>query len=125
MNVQKRIQVEVDQQQMIILFIPMMIPETEQKTDAMTIQLQELTWAVITVLIVRSNNYKMKTIRLFTTLMIGIVFLFSTSSCFVYVDKDNGKHRGWYKNPNNPHHPQSTKPAKVGKSNGNGKGKGK
>lgn len=29
--------------------------------------------------------------------------------------QDNGKHKGWYKNKNNPHHPASkkTKPSKV------------
>lgn len=40
--------------------------------------------------------------------------------------KDNGLHKGWYKNPNNPHHPRTTnpghtkvdkgKPAKGGKA---------
>lgn len=25
---------------------------------------------------------------------------------------DNGKHKGWYKNPNNPHHPLSGKKKK-------------
>lgn len=44
---------------------------------------------------------------------------------------DNGKHKGWYKNENNPHNPmhagnngKSNTPAKNGpsKSNGNGKG---
>lgn len=24
--------------------------------------------------------------------------------------RDNGQHKGWYKNPNNPHHPQTTNP---------------
>ena len=24
--------------------------------------------------------------------------------------KDNGLHKGWYKNPNNPHHPNTTNP---------------
>ncbi len=24
--------------------------------------------------------------------------------------KDNGLHKGWYKNPNNPHHPYTTNP---------------
>ncbi|CAM3531235.1 hypothetical protein POKO110462_07500 [Pontibacter korlensis] len=24
--------------------------------------------------------------------------------------KDNGLHKGWYKNPNNPHHPRTTNP---------------
>jgi hypothetical protein len=26
---------------------------------------------------------------------------------------DNGNHKGWYKNNNNPHHPNSTNPGKV------------
>lgn len=64
----------------------------------------------------------MKTVRLYTALIIGVVFMFSTTSCFVLVSKDNGKHKGWYKNPNNPHHPKSNKP---GKSNGNNHGKGR
>ncbi len=41
---------------------------------------------------------------------------------------DNGKHKGWYKNTNNPHHPNTTNPghtkAKAAKGN-KGKGKGK
>ncbi|SFC24569.1 hypothetical protein SAMN05421780_1044 [Flexibacter flexilis DSM 6793] len=42
--------------------------------------------------------------------------LFSMSSCLVssthttVVKKDSGKHKGWYKNSNNPHHPHSTNP---------------
>ncbi|MER2996553.1 hypothetical protein ABS362_03295 [Pontibacter populi] len=36
--------------------------------------------------------------------------------------KDNGLHKGWYKNPNNPHHPNTTNP---GHTKGKGKGKGK
>ncbi|MFT2007518.1 hypothetical protein ACMA1I_02490 [Pontibacter sp. 13R65] len=47
------------------------------------------------------------------------------------VKKDNGLHKGWYKNPNNPHHPRTTNPGHTkknapGKSKnhaGNGKGK--
>lgn len=34
--------------------------------------------------------------------------------------KDNGLHKGWYKNPNNPHHPNTTNPGHTKK-----KGKGK
>ena len=33
--------------------------------------------------------------------------------------KDNGLHKGWYKNPNNPHHPRTTNP---GHTKGKGKG---
>ena len=61
----------------------------------------------------------------------------SLTSCVVVppvaVKKDNGKHKGWYKNTNNPHNANTTNPghtksiAKVdtkGKGNGNGNGKG-
>lgn len=41
--------------------------------------------------------------------------------------KDNGLHKGWYKNPNNPHHPNTTNPGHTkqkGKPTGkNGKKK--
>jgi len=40
-------------------------------------------------------------------------FMLNLSSCVVYVKKDNGKHKGWYKNPNNPHNPQTTNPGKA------------
>ncbi|MES2733108.1 MAG: hypothetical protein V4714_15275 [Bacteroidota bacterium] len=54
------------------------------------------------------------------------------------VKKDNGKHKGWYKNPHNPHHPSNNTTTVVvvendnghghghghGKSKGKGKGKG-
>jgi hypothetical protein len=47
------------------------------------------------------------------------------------VKSDNGKHKGWFKNSNNPHHPLTTNPGhtktKVVKAkspnNGNNKGK--
>jgi ABC-type oligopeptide transport system substrate-binding subunit len=43
--------------------------------------------------------------------------LFSTTSCAVYTQESAGKHKGWYKNSNNPHHPNSTNPGKSeGKS---------
>ncbi|MES2764058.1 MAG: hypothetical protein V4677_17715 [Bacteroidota bacterium] len=50
----------------------------------------------------------------------------SQSSCIVVHKKDNGKHKGWYKNSNNPHNPNTTNPGngKVkskGNSNGNRK----
>ncbi|MDX5421925.1 MAG: hypothetical protein LPK07_06755 [Hymenobacteraceae bacterium] len=43
--------------------------------------------------------------------------------------KDNGLHRGWYKNSHNPHHPHTTNPGhtkhkgKPGKGGKHGKGK--
>lgn len=48
------------------------------------------------------------------------ILVLSQTSCLVTHKKDNGKHKGWYKNPNNPHHPISTNP---GKSKGKTKGK--
>ncbi len=38
--------------------------------------------------------------------------------------KDNGLHKGWYKNSNNPHHPNTTNPGHT-KQKGKGHGKGK
>ncbi|MFD2248352.1 hypothetical protein [Pontibacter ruber] len=35
--------------------------------------------------------------------------------------KDNGLHKGWYKNPNNPHHPRTTNPGHT-KHKGGSKG---
>jgi hypothetical protein len=40
-------------------------------------------------------------------------FLFSMTSCVVVAKSDNGKHKGWYKNPNNPHNPNSMNPGKA------------
>jgi hypothetical protein len=65
------------------------------------------------------------------TLAAAILFaaLFSNTSCIVAnrtaVRHDNGKHKGWYKNPNNPHNPASTKQAKPGKVAPKQKGKKK
>jgi hypothetical protein len=32
--------------------------------------------------------------------------LLGTQSCIVLNKKDNGKHKGWYKNKKNPHNPK-------------------
>ncbi len=53
-------------------------------------------------------------------ILISLITHFSATSCLVLVEKDSGKHKGWYKNTNNPHHPKTTKPEK-GKSSGHGK----
>lgn len=53
--------------------------------------------------------------KTFIILILCIGLLFSMSSCVVVAKSDNGKHKGWYKNPNNPHNPNSINP---GKSNG-------
>lgn len=71
----------------------------------------------------------MKNIKTLVLLTVSLSLL--ASSCTVHVrhkhGHDNGKHKGWYKNPNNPHHPKSTNPGKGNqKSTGNpGKGKKK
>ena len=48
--------------------------------------------------------------------MLLTAILFTAESCVVLVKEDNGKHKGWYKNPHNPHHQFS---------NNFGQGKGK
>ncbi|MFA5819022.1 MAG: hypothetical protein WC854_07060 [Bacteroidales bacterium] len=55
----------------------------------------------------------MKTFKTIATLLLCLVLLFGATSCVVLVKKDNGRHKGWYKNPNNPHHPYSTNPGKT------------
>jgi hypothetical protein len=46
--------------------------------------------------------------------------LISSTSCVVLVKEDNGRHRGWFKNPKNPHNVFYSNPQK-GKSKGNNK----
>ncbi len=62
----------------------------------------------------------MKKLKSIAILFLLTAFLFGTSSCLVVHTKDNGKHKGWFKNSKNPHNPNSSNPG-----NGNGKGKGK
>ncbi|MBK7133631.1 MAG: hypothetical protein IPH69_12660 [Bacteroidales bacterium] len=47
----------------------------------------------------------MKAIKMASVLVLCALFLLSTTSCVVLVKKDNGNHKGWYKNPKNPHNP--------------------
>ncbi len=59
----------------------------------------------------------MKPFRTVIILALCAGLLFSVTSCTVFVKKDNGKHKGWFKNPNNPHNQDSTNPGKSkGKS---------
>ena len=55
----------------------------------------------------------MKIIRKFAFFLLCLVLLIAGSSCVVTTRHDNGKHKGWYKNSNNPHHPNSTNPGKT------------
>lgn len=58
----------------------------------------------------------------FTAIIIVMGLLMSQTSCLVFHRKDNGNHKGWFKNSNNPHHPQTTNP---GHTKGKSKGKSK
>ena len=59
--------------------------------------------------------------RLFALLVI-IGFSLSLDSCKIVSTGNQGKHKGWFKNTNNPHNPNSTNPGQKKKSE---KGKGK
>jgi hypothetical protein len=50
--------------------------------------------------------------KLLFILPLTLMLMLITTSCLVLVEKDSGKHKGWYKNTNNPHHPKTTNPGK-------------
>jgi hypothetical protein len=52
----------------------------------------------------------MKSSRIFAAILLFTAILFTAESCVVLVKDDNGKHKGWYKNPKNPHHPFTNNP---------------
>ena len=57
----------------------------------------------------------MKTLKTILTLVFCMGLLINLSSCVIH---HHGKHKGWNKNSNNPHHPNSTNPGKGhGKKN--------
>ena len=56
------------------------------------------------------THKEMKTVRRLPILIFCLTLLLSMSSCAVLVRNDNGRHKGWNKNSNNPHHTQSTNP---------------
>lgn len=55
-------------------------------------------------------------------LLTVLTFCFSISTRCTVVKHDNGKHKGWFKNPNNPHNPLHASKGNPGKGN-HGKGK--
>ena len=62
----------------------------------------------------------MKTLKISFTIVLGLWFALSSTSCFLVVTKDSGKHnngkqKGWYKNPNNSYHPLIIKVDKPNK----------
>lgn len=62
--------------------------------------------------------------RTLATICLSVIFLSSCTTMIVTTAKhDNGKHKGWYKNPNNPHNPAHNKTT-VKTNNGNGQNKG-
>lgn len=63
----------------------------------------------------------MKTPQKIALIVLSILFLISITSCSVQMKHDNGKHKGWYKNSNNPHF--QTMGKGTVKSNGNGNSK--
>jgi len=69
----------------------------------------------------------MKSFKTISALTFSLLFLITQTSCQVVSDNgsgNNGKHRGWYKNPNNPHNPNTTNPGEgktKSKSRGNSK----
>lgn len=52
----------------------------------------------------------MKNMKIFLALALTGAILLPLASCVVFVRKDNGRHKGWHKNPNNPHHPTTKNP---------------
>jgi hypothetical protein len=64
----------------------------------------------------------MNILKAITVFGICAGLILCTPACVVFVKKDNGLHRGW-RNPKNPHNPNSVK--KDVKPNGNGNKGGK
>jgi len=54
----------------------------------------------------------MKIFKGLVILVLCTGILLSASSCVVYMKGDNGRHKGWFKNSHNPHHPYTTDQAK-------------
>lgn len=55
--------------------------------------------------------------KIFLLAFLSSTLLLSTTAC-VSVRHDKGKHKGWFKNSNNPHHPNTTNPGHTkGKKN--------
>ncbi len=52
------------------------------------------------------------------TLLTAVCLLIGTQSCVVVKTekKDNGKHKGWYKNRHNPHNPNTNNPGQQPKN---------
>lgn len=51
----------------------------------------------------------MKPLKAISLIVLPLILLVSSQSCLVLYKKDNGKHKGWYKNKKNPHNPKYNK----------------
>ena len=62
-------------------------------------------------------------------ILVSIILLVGSTSCIILHPHgnsgNNGKHKGWYKNSNNPHNPNTTNPGNSGSPGNSGKSKGK
>jgi hypothetical protein len=54
-------------------------------------------------------THRMRKIKTFAILALCLTLLIGTASCVALVKKDNGKHKGWSKNQNNPNGENSGK----------------
>lgn len=59
-----------------------------------------------------------KIVKTLLILFFNLLILFNATSCLVLVAQSQQQPKGWHKNTNNPHHPNSKNP---GKSRGNHK----
>ena len=58
--------------------------------------------------------------KIFAALCLTVSLLLPAASCTVLVKKDNGKHKGWFENKNNPYNPASSKTMSKEQQNQNG-----
>jgi hypothetical protein len=52
----------------------------------------------------------MNHLKFIARIFLPLYILLMVTSCVMVMPANNGNHEGWYKNPNNPHHPNSTNP---------------
>lgn len=57
----------------------------------------------------------MKALKMITVSVLLLVLSLSQTSCLIVSHRDSGSggRKGWYKNSNNPHHPNTTNPGKA------------
>lgn len=62
----------------------------------------------------------MKLLKSLFAIVLITVVLFGLSSCIVLYPNGNTGKRGWHKNTNNPHNPNTTNPGNSEKNKGRG-----